>query len=85
MPSARERYLGRRITLGRFADPEPLAEALASAHPRYVAWHLIVEQVSLSSRAYIEPIYRSTYSFRRGPTGLERAAEDHERLSAPAN
>ncbi len=75
---AREDYLGSRISLGLSSDPLPMAEALASAHPQFTAWHLIVEQVGLSPRAYIEPLHRSTYSFRRGPLGLELAAADHE-------
>lgn len=81
---ARSDYLGRRISLGLFADPQPLAEALAQAAPRFVAWHLIVEEVGLSGRAYLEPVYRSTYSYRRGGTGLELAHETHEPLVTAA-
>ena len=71
--STRSDFMSVRLMLGLFADPLPVARAMAGAHPAYQKWEITVNEVGLSQRGWLETIHQTVYSFKMTSTGVEQA------------
>jgi hypothetical protein len=77
--ATRSNFMSVRLMLGLFADPLPVARAMAEAHPVYQKWEITVNEVGLSQRGWLETIHQTVYSFKMTSTGIEQ-----EDVSYPA-
>jgi hypothetical protein len=71
--TTRSDFMSVRLMLGLFADPLPVARAMAGAHPAYQKWEITVNEVGLSRRGWLETIHQTVYSFKMTSTGVEQA------------
>lgn len=71
--ATRSDFMSVRLMLGLFADPLPVARAMAGAHPAYQEWEITVNEVGLSRRSWLETIHQTVYSFKMTSTGVEQA------------
>jgi hypothetical protein len=78
--ATRSNFMFARLMLGLFADPLPVARAMAGAHPAYQKWEITVNEVGLSRRGWLETIHQTVYSFKMTSTGVEQ-----ENVSYPAS
>lgn len=83
--AARARFMSRRLVMGLFVDPSPMAAALARALPQFTAWEIEVNEVGLSDPAWIETVHRSTFLYGPGPHGVERKSATYSVPPATAS
>jgi len=70
--TARNQYMSSRLTMGLFVDPAPVASALATAHPKFSEWELVVNEIGLARDGWVDVVHRTTYRFARTETGVEQ-------------